>query len=114
MDAARELEAAEKASSGMSTVVAPLQSMASVVNDTGDPISLVDGISSFLQTLEKFNGIVDKIATVSITLRLVRPSMPIRCLDSSLCTSSVDYPLVRFQGLAVAHCWSRNLIHGSR
>ena len=49
----------------MSFVAGPIRSAASAVDN---PIALVDWFSSFLKTLEKFNGVVDKIATVSITL----------------------------------------------
>jgi len=106
------LEATKQATSSMSTVAAPIQSVASAVSGTDNPIALVDWISSFLKTLEKFNGVVDEIATVSITLYPASLSMPIRCLDSSLRASSVDYPLFCFQGLAVAPHRSRNLIYG--
>jgi len=76
--------------------------MASGVSGADNLIAVVDGIYPFLQTLKKFNGIVDQIATVSITLCPPSPSwMLIRCLDSSLRASSVDYPLFCFQGLAV-------------
>ena len=51
----------------MSIIAAPVQSMASAVSGT-DPINLIDWISSFLKTLERFNAVVDKIATVSISL----------------------------------------------
>jgi len=86
--------------------------MASGVNGT-DPIGLVNWISSFLQTLKQFNGIVDQIATVSITLCPASPSwMLTQCLDSSLRASSVDHPLFCFQGLANTLRWSRNLIYG--
>lgn len=53
---------------GMSTLAGPVHSTAFVVSGTDNPIPLVDWISSFVQTLGKFNGVVDKIATVSITL----------------------------------------------
>jgi len=69
-DAARE--AAKKALSEMSIVTAPVQSTASTISG-GDPISLVDWISSFLETLEKFHAVVDKIAMVSITLSPASP-----------------------------------------
>jgi len=95
----------------MRTVAAPIQSVASALNGTDNPIALVDWISSFLKALEKFNGVVDKIATVSTyALRACRWSF--YCLDSSLRASSVDYPLFYFQGLAIAHHRSRNLIYG--
>ena len=96
----------------MSTVTGSIQSAASAVGDTNNPIDLVDWMSSFLKTLENFNGVVDKIATVGITLCPVSPSMLIRCLDSSLRASSVDYPLFCFQGLATALHRSRNLTYG--
>ena len=92
-DAARELEAAKKVGSEMSIVVAPVQSTASAVSGTDN---LVNWISSFLQTLEKFNAVADKIATVSIMLYPASPSMLIQCLDSSLRASSMDYPLFCF------------------
>ena len=100
----------------MGTVAVPIQSAASVLNGTNNPIALIDWIFSFLKTLEKFNGVVDKIATVRISIALCSASlsMLVRCLDSSLRTSSVDYPLVRFQGLSIALCWSRNLIYRFR
>ena len=69
-NAARELEATKGRISKMSTVAGPVQSAASAVGDTDNLIGLIDWISSFLKTLEKFNGIVDKIATVSVTLSL--------------------------------------------
>ena len=85
VNAARELEAAEKTSSEMSTVAAPIESATSVLSGTDNPIPLLDWISSLLKSLEKFNGIVDKIATVriSITLCSASQSMLTRCLDSS-------------------------------
>ena len=74
VDATRELKAAENGISKMNTVAAHIQSVVSAVRGADNPIGLVDLISSFLQTLEKFNGIVDKIATVSITLCPTSPS----------------------------------------
>jgi len=95
----------------MCTLAPPVQSVASAVSGT-DPISLVDGISSFLQTLKKFNVVVDQIAMVSITLCPASPSrMLTPCLDSSLRASSVDNPRCCFQGLAIALCWSHYLIY---
>ena len=52
----------------MSTVATPIQSVASALSGMDNPIALVDWISSFLKTLEKFHAVVDKIATVSIIL----------------------------------------------
>jgi len=75
VDAARELEAAEKANSDVNTVTVPIQSVASALSGTDNPIPLVNWISSFLKTLEKFNGVVDKIATVSFTLCPESPPM---------------------------------------
>ena len=40
--------------------------------------------------------------------------MLIRYLDSSLRASSVDYPIVCFQGLAAALHWPYNLIYGQQ
>ena len=113
VDASLELEAAKKDVSEMSTVAAPVQSTASAVSSTDSPISLVDWISSFLKTLEKFNAVVGKIAMVGIMLCPISPArMLIQCLDSSLHASSVDYPLFCFQGLAVAEVHPpRNLIY---
>ena len=68
VNAARE--SAKNAISEMSFVAAPVQSMASVVGGTDNPMGVVDRISSFLTTLEKFNAVVDKIATVSITFAM--------------------------------------------
>ena len=93
--APRELKAANKVYSEMSAVAAPLQSTASGVSGTNNPIGLVDWISSFLKTLKQFNGVVDNIATVSIAM-LASPSMLIQYTDSSLRASSVDYPLFCF------------------
>ena len=101
VDAARELEATKKALFGIDIVAGPVQTAPSVVSGTDNPIDLVDWISSFIQTLEKFNNVVDKIATVGIIPSPASPLMLIQCLDSSLRASSVDYPLFRFQGLAV-------------
>ena len=87
----------------MSTVAASIQSVASAVIGTDNPIALVDWTSSFLKALENFHAAVDKIATVSTTLWPATPfRMLIRCLDSSLRASGVDYPLFYFQSLAVA------------
>ena len=61
------IAAAKKLSSEMSVIRPLAQSMASAVSGT-DPINLIDWISSFLKTLEKFNTVADKIATVSVTL----------------------------------------------
>ena len=96
----------------MSTVAAPIESTVSVLCGAENPTALVDWISSFLKTLEKFNGVVDKLATVCVTLCPAILFMLIRCLDPSLHTSNVDYPLVHFQGLAAALRLSRNLING--
>jgi len=88
------------------------ESAASALSGTDNPMDLVDWFSSFIRTLEKFNNVVDKIATVSITLCPATPSVLIQCLDSSLRASSMAYPLVCFQGLAIALHRSRNLIFG--
>jgi len=71
--AARELEATNKGIFKMSTITGPIQSAASVVSNTDNLIGLVDWIASFLETLETFNGVMNKIATVSITLCPARP-----------------------------------------
>ena len=94
-----------------STVAASIQSMSSSLSGAHNPIALVNWISSFLRTLEKANGVMDKIATVSITLCPVNSSMHIQCLDSSLRASRLGCPLSCFQGLAAAFHWSRNPIH---
>ena len=97
----------------MSIVAVPVQSTTFAINSTDNPIGVIDWISSFLMTLKKFNGVVDQIATVSITLCPACPSqILIRSLGSSLRASSLDYPLFYFQGLANALPWSRNLIYG--
>jgi len=101
-DAAQRLEATKKATYEMSTVAAHIQSTTSVASSTDNPIALVDWISSFLETLKKFNALVDQIIAVSVTLCFVSPPMLIQCLDSSLRASSVDCPLVCSQGLAIA------------
>ena len=88
---------------------AAIQTTASAVSATDNPIPLVDWISSFLKTLEKFNYVADKIATVSISLS-ASTWIIIRRLDSSLRASGVDHPLFGFQGLANALHWSYNLI----
>jgi len=96
----------------MNIDAAPIQSVASAVSGTDNPISLVDWISSFIQTLEKFN-VGNKIATVSITLcPACPPRMLIQSLESSLRARSVDCPLFCSQGLTVALHWSPNLIYG--
>jgi len=112
IDAARELEVTKKATSEMSTLAAPLENMASEFSGTDNPIALIDGIYSFLKTLEKFNGIVDQIATVSITHPASPCQILIRCLDSPLRASSMDDPVFSFEGLAVAFHQSPNLIYG--
>ena len=115
VDPARELSAAEKANSKMSTVAAPIQTVASALSGTDNPIALVDWISSLLKSLKKFHATVDQIATVSITLWTASPSpVLIRCLDSSLRACSVDYLVSYFQGLAVALRWSPNLVYRSQ
>jgi len=78
VDAAVEFEVAEKAKSEMGTVAASIQSVASALSGTDNPVALFDWFFSFLKTLEKFNGVVDKIATVSITLHLASQSMIFR------------------------------------
>jgi len=100
-------DAAKKAISG---IAAPIQSIVSTLSSTDNPISLVHGISSFLNTLEKFNAVVGKLAVVRITFSASLSRMLIRCLDSSSRASSVDYSLFYFQGLAIALHRSRNLI----
>ena len=80
-DPAEEIEATRKAVSGMSFVVAPVRNTAFAVSSADNPIALVDWISSFVKTLEDFNGAVDHIATVSTTLYTANPyRIPIRCL----------------------------------
>ena len=49
-----------------------LAATASPIGGT-ESISLVNHISAFLQTLERFNAVADKIATVSITQCSARP-----------------------------------------
>ena len=102
VDPAQEIEVAKKAHSRMSTVATPIQNVASAVGGTDNPIALVDWISSFLETLEKFNAVVDKIATVSTSLCPASPLILIRYQDSSLRTSSMDYPFFCSQGLVIA------------
>ena len=97
----------------MSLVSASVESMASAVSSTNNRITLIDWMSPFLTTLEKFNGVVDQISTVSVTLRPTSLSrMLIQPLDSSLRGSIVDYPLFCYQGLANPFRWSHNLIYG--
>ena len=87
-DPAEEIEATRKAVSGMSFVVAPVQNTASAVSSTDNPIALIDWISSFVKTLEEFNGVVDHIATVSTTLYPANPyRIPIGCLLRFILTS---------------------------
>jgi len=85
----------------MGTVAVSIQGVASVFTGTDNPIALVDWFSSFLRTLEKFNGVVDKIVTVSIILCPAIQPMIFRlssnCLDSPLRASSVDYSLLLFK-----------------
>ena len=89
-----------------------VRSGASAISSTDDPIALVNWVSAFLTTLEKFDAIGDEIAKASITLCPVSLSTLTRCLGSSLHASSMDYPLFCFQGLSVALRWSHNLIYG--
>ena len=63
---AEEIEGTGKAASGMSLVSASVESTASAVSSTDNPIALIDWMSSFLKIL--FNGVVDQISTVSVTL----------------------------------------------
>ena len=76
VDVARE--DANRAAVEMRGIAAPVQSAASAINDTDNPIALVDFISSFLKTLSSFNSVVDKIATVrsAVPARPVRSSHP--------------------------------------
>jgi hypothetical protein len=76
VDAARE--DASRAASEMRAIAAPIQSVASAINDTDNPMAPVDFISPFLKTLSSFNSVVDKIATVrsSVPARPVRSSRP--------------------------------------
>ena len=85
----------------MSTVAVPAQSM-TLVDGTDNPISLMDWMSSFLKALKTFNDMVDKIATVNITLFPAGLSTLIQWPGSSLRASSMDYPLFRFQGPAIS------------
>jgi len=57
-------EAASSAVSDMETISGPVQKAASTINDAGNPVNLMDSLSSTLKSLEKFNSLVEKIATV--------------------------------------------------
>jgi hypothetical protein len=48
----------------MNTLSGPLEVATSKINDADDPINLMDSVSSFLKSLERFNSIVDEIAEV--------------------------------------------------
>ena len=97
----------------MSPLAPPVQKVAFGLSST-DPIGLADNIVSFVQTLDKFNAVMDKIAAVTIALCPASLSMLIRCLDSSLRASSMVYPLFYFQGLVIVLHWLCNLIYGSQ
>jgi hypothetical protein len=103
-------EPANKLNSEMNNIPPLVQDVASAVNGT-DPINLVDGISSFVQTLKSFDGVVAQIAAVIELLCFASSSMLIRCLDSSLRSSSMVYPLFCCQGLAIALRGPHTLIH---
>jgi len=42
----------------------PLEKATSTISEAGNPINLMDSVSSFLKYLEMFNSIVDAIAEV--------------------------------------------------
>lgn len=97
VQAACELEAAGGVISKMRDFAVPAQGAASVeIND--NPIALVDSVSSFLETLAKFNDIVYNIATVMSCYALITAHILIFYLDPSLCASSMGNPLSCFQG----------------
>ncbi|KAG5636802.1 hypothetical protein H0H81_006824 [Sphagnurus paluster] len=62
VDAARA--AATTAVSSMKTLTSPLQGVVSAIDSASDAMPLVDLVSSLLKKLNKFNEIVDEIATI--------------------------------------------------
>jgi len=58
-----ERNAANTAIDKMNTLSGPLEVTMSKISDA-DPINLMDSVSSFLTSLERFNSIVDEIAEV--------------------------------------------------
>ena len=63
-----EREAASDAIYNMRTIYGPAQDTAAVINETDSPIDFMDSLSSTLESLEKFNSVVDKIAAVRTIL----------------------------------------------
>jgi hypothetical protein len=59
-----EREAATGAVSSMTTIYNPVQDAAAKIDKAENPIKSLDALSSTLKSLEKFNSVVDKIATV--------------------------------------------------
>jgi len=59
-----ERDAASGAVSGMKTIHGRVQDAAARIKETDDPIGFMDSLSSILESLERFNSLVDKIATV--------------------------------------------------
>jgi hypothetical protein len=59
-----ERKAASAAIGKMNTLSGPLENTTSAISEAGNPINLMDSISSFLKFLERFNSIVDGIAEV--------------------------------------------------
>ena len=62
VDAARE--ASTSAILTMKTLSGSVEKGASTINQVDNPINLIDSVSSFLKSLERFNCIVDNIAAV--------------------------------------------------
>ena len=74
----------------MEVLSGPVQEAVSTINNAGNPIDLMDSLSSTLKFLEKFNSIVEKIpCCASIQKEYGLTELP----DPPLCPSSMD----RFQ-----------------
>jgi hypothetical protein len=59
-----ERKAATRAVDKMNTYSGPSEKVTSTISQADNPINLVDSVSSFLKSLERFNSIVDGIAEV--------------------------------------------------
>jgi len=95
-----ERETASGAVSEMETISGPVQRVASTINDADNPINVMDSFSSDLKSLENFNSVVEKLATVRYhAMQYYKGEPP----DPPLCASSVNRSQFCLQGSPIAH-----------
>jgi hypothetical protein len=87
----------------MATIHGTVRNAAARIDEADNPIDFMDSLSSTLESLGKFNAVVDKIATVRIHAMRLEVYGLIESPDSPLCSSSVDSSQFCGKGSPIAH-----------